>query len=142
MHGGGFATSADSLDPAGDFVFRTRAQWRFRDADRRTEQAIWLLRRLPYGEYLRTAHWSRVRDLALERARFACAICPARQRLQVHHRSYARRGFEQPEDVVVLCAECHGRHHENLIAARMASYTPRRAPLVHASSIRWVMKGA
>jgi 5-methylcytosine-specific restriction endonuclease McrA len=123
-------------------VFRTRSQGRFRDADRRTEQAIWFLRRLPYREYLRTAHWHRVRELALERARCVCALCPATDRLQVHHRNYARRGFEQPEDVIVLCEDCHGRHHATLAASRMAAYTPQRAPLVSASSIRWLMKGA
>jgi 5-methylcytosine-specific restriction endonuclease McrA len=122
-------------------VFKTRGQWCFRDADLRTEQAIWLLRRLPYRDYLRTAHWSRVRDLALERDRFVCALCQATDRLQIHHRSYVRKGFEQPEDVVVPCEDCHGRHPEALVAARMESYTPRRAPLVPASSIRWLIKG-
>lgn len=106
------------------------------------ERAIWVLRRLPYRDYLRTAHWSRIRELALERARFACSLCPATDRLQVHHRTYVRKGFEQPEDVIVLCADCHGRHHETLTAARVASYTLPRAPLVPASSIRWLTKGA
>jgi 5-methylcytosine-specific restriction endonuclease McrA len=81
------------------------------ETNRRVESAITALQRLPYREYLRTAHWQRVRLLALERARHACALCPATDRLQVHHRSYARRGFEQPEDVIVLCDDCHARHH-------------------------------
>jgi 5-methylcytosine-specific restriction endonuclease McrA len=105
--------------------------------------AIQFLRRLPYREYLRTAHWERVRTLALERARQACALCPATRRLEVHHRSYARKGFEQPEDVIVPCTECHGRHHmAPRAAATLRDYTPTQAPLVPASSIRWALKGA
>ena len=112
--------------------------WRLIDTNRRVETAIAALRRLPYREYLRTAHWLRVRVLALERARHACALCPSTERLEVHHRSYQRRGFEQPEDVIVLCADCHSRHHrkERLDAIRAMDH----APLVPASSIRWVMK--
>jgi 5-methylcytosine-specific restriction endonuclease McrA len=107
---------------------------------------VWLgiraLRRLPYSEYLRTAHWDRVRTLALERARHACGLCPTTEQLQVHHRSYARKGFEQPEDLVVLCEECHRRHHRKiaLVSIRAMDHAPLKAPLVPASSIRWVMK--
>jgi 5-methylcytosine-specific restriction endonuclease McrA len=112
-------------------------------ADRRAELAIWLLRRLPYRDYLRTAHWTRIRALALERAHFACALCPATAGLEVHHRCYARKGFEQPEDLVVLCWDCHRRHHGTLtlLAGRENRYEPIRAPLIPASSIRWLMKG-
>lgn len=106
--------------------------------------SIAALRRLPYSQYLRTEHWFRVRSLALERARHECALCPANRDLQVHHRSYARKGFEQPEDVIVLCDECHRRHHAriSLSAVRAMDHEPLRAPLVPASSIRWLMKGA
>src|SRR4051812_40144247 len=103
--------------------------------DRRVETAIAALRRLPYREYLRTAHWQRVRVLALERARHACALCPAAERLEVHHRSYARKGFEQPEDVIVLCRHCHARHHGKPSLATVRG-VPLKAPLVPASSIR------
>ena len=89
---------------------------RVREVDRLTECAIWALRRLPYREYLQTAHWQRVRILALDRARNICSLCPATTRLHVHHRSYARLGFEQTEDLIVLCADCHARHHRRLAA--------------------------
>ena len=123
---------------------RNSRRWPTReDADRRTEYAIITLRRLPYREYLRTAHWGRVRALALERARDGCALCPAITTLQVHHRSYARKGFEQPENVAVLCDECHGRHHGTLAlaAVRAMDQPPLKASLP-VSSMRWMMRGA
>lgn len=89
----------------------------WRGVNRRAECAIAALRRLPYREYLATAHWQRIRAWALDRAPRGCALCPATTKLQVHHRSYARRGFEQPEDVIVLCDTCHQRHHRQLALA-------------------------
>jgi hypothetical protein len=70
------------------------------------------LRALPYDEYLRTDHWQRIRRDALEAAGYVCQGCFVRRvRLDVHHVSYARRGAEQPEDVLVLCRDCHGLAH-------------------------------
>lgn len=103
------------------------------------ELAIAALRRLPYRDYLRTNHWHRVRALALERARDRCALCPATRRLQVHHRSYARKGFEQPEDLIVLCERCHDRHHRTVIErdANLESAESAPGPLISATDIRW-----
>jgi hypothetical protein len=87
----------------------SRMTERLSTTDERMESAIVALRRLPYSEYLKTTHWRRVRQWALERARRACALCPTTRDLQVHHRSYARVGCEQPEDLLVLCRRCHER---------------------------------
>jgi hypothetical protein len=38
-----------------------------------------------------------------------------------HHPSYAARRFEQPDDVIVLCDDCHSRHYETSTAAKIAS---------------------
>src|SRR5690348_12707666 len=85
------------------------------DVDQLVERAITALRALPYADYLRTAHWQRVRALALERAGHACELCSATDRLEVHHRTYARLGFEWPSDVIALCADCHEEHHKSLV---------------------------
>lgn len=76
------------------------------------------LRRMPYVDYLRTEHWQTVRAGALARARYACQVCAATDRLHVHHRSYENRGNEGPEDVIVLCAGCHLLFHGNRELAR------------------------
>lgn len=75
------------------------------------------LRSLPYAAYLRTEHWRRVRADALRRAQNRCQLCNRSDSLQVHHRSYDRRGAERPSDVIVLCDPCHTRHHGHLRAA-------------------------
>ncbi len=71
------------------------------------------LRSLPYDDYLNTEHWQSVRQKALERDGHRCRVCNSTEQLNVHHRSYERRGFEEPEDVTTLCKECHQTFHEN-----------------------------
>jgi len=71
------------------------------------------LKWLPYGLYLRSPHWKRVRNAALERAHHRCQVCNAAGRLEVHHRTYDRRGQELLEDVTVLCRNCHETFHRN-----------------------------
>lgn len=75
------------------------------------------LARLPYRTYLRTDHWQRVRREALKHFANRCALCNSSKLLEVHHRTYERRGAERPADVIVLCDDCHGRHHGKLQAA-------------------------
>jgi hypothetical protein len=73
-----------------------------------------LLMIMPYDEYLKTAHWKLTREDALERAQQRCQVCNTDKRpLHVHHRSYERRGMELPEDLTVLCGNCHKLFHEN-----------------------------
>jgi hypothetical protein len=90
------------------------------------------LRTMPYEDYLRTAHWQMVSQAELQRAGYRCCLCNAagqdpRQPIQrtatgglliqahaelnVHHRTYERRGCELPDDVITLCRKCHERHH-------------------------------
>jgi hypothetical protein len=87
--------------------------------DQQLEGAIAALRRLPYAEYLKTTHWQRVRALALEAAAHACELCSAAESLEVHHRTYERLGFERPNDVIALCADCHRDHHKALLLRAM-----------------------
>lgn len=89
-----------------------RAHWE--GHDRRVEQRLAELdelRSMPYVDYLQTRHWQMVRQQALRRARWACQVCNAAARLDVHHRTYERVGCEEPADVIALCRPCHARHH-------------------------------
>jgi hypothetical protein len=85
--------------------------------DFRSPERIAELRAMPYGEYLQTPEWRRVRDLALRRAGFRCELphCRSKVGLQVHHRDYDRIGEEVPEDLTVLCGVCHDGWHHGLI---------------------------
>ena len=98
------------------------------DVDSVVEGAIATLRRMRYSEYLRTAHWERVRTVALEEAGHACELCGHADRLEVHHRTYERLGFERPGDLIALCSDCHRDHHKALVlrAIRASEAAPAR----------------
>ena len=104
------------------------------DVDRVVEDAITKLRRLPYREYLRTSHWRRVRELALEQAGHQCDLCGHMHDLEVHHRHYETIGLEQQRDVIVLCVDCHRDHHRALVlrAIRATEHEPERVTVEEA----------
>lgn len=86
----------------------------FDAADRFTEDVYMThMKTMPYQQYLGTNHWQIVRKHALEAAGNRCQICNSTRRLQVHHRTYDRRGNEALDDVIVLCSECHRLFHEH-----------------------------
>jgi hypothetical protein len=67
---------------------------------------------MPYREYLRTPEWQRRREEALQRAGHRCQLNTRHtDNLEVHHNTYERRGNEAPGDLIVLCDQCHARHH-------------------------------
>jgi hypothetical protein len=68
--------------------------------------------KMPYTEYLQSHWWQGVRHYALLRADYRCQICNSSDRLEVHHRTYERRGGEDYRDVIALCHNCHERFHK------------------------------
>jgi hypothetical protein len=52
-------------------------------------------------------HWHWVRAQCLERDRWRCVTCFRSQNLEMHHRTYARFGFEEVSDLYTLCNSCH-----------------------------------
>ena len=66
---------------------------------------------LSYQEYLSTPHWKRVRKEALKRAGYKCQLCNSESPLHVHHRTYERLGYEEPGDIIALCAKHHKQFH-------------------------------
>ncbi len=70
------------------------------------------LRDLPYLEYLQSDHWRDVRRDAYRRAGGRCQVCGATRALECHHNNYAHLGNERPEDVIILCRDCHRLFHE------------------------------
>ena len=73
-----------------------------------------------YAEYLESPWWLAVRRAALELAGYTCRGCGYRRfpyklgggkRLEVNHLNYTRLGAERPEDVEVLCEDCHHSYH-------------------------------
>lgn len=86
--------------------------WADRAAERANErEQIQKLKTMPYKEYLQSEHWQKFRKRALKYFGFKCQLCNAGGVLNVHHRTYERRGEEQYKDVIVLCSACHSRFH-------------------------------
>jgi len=69
------------------------------------------LKSMDYKIYLKTDGWQRKRLDAIENARGVCEICGSGVDIQVHHKTYERRGEELPEDLIVLCEQCHKKEH-------------------------------
>lgn len=73
------------------------------------------LMRMPYKEYLQTPVWQQRREVHLKKAHYRCQVCNSADKiLDVHHRTYERRGNELPSDLTVLCRDCHYLFHDKL----------------------------
>jgi hypothetical protein len=73
------------------------------------------LRQMPYEDYLKSPEWQVKRQQSLRRAGFRCYLCNiANTTLDVYHRTYERRGDEYNSDLIVLCRDCHSKHHEKI----------------------------
>jgi hypothetical protein len=79
-----------------------------------TQRAAFL-RTMPYEEYLKTPEWEEKRLAVLARDDHRCRNCNGQDTLNVHHRTYARRGNEDPNDLTTLCERCHKQFHQEVI---------------------------
>lgn len=79
-----------------------------------TMQRIRQLVQMPYGDYLKTDEWKAKRDATVERDGGRCRLCYSEKNLQVHHRTYSRRGNEDLNDLTTLCKECHEHFHSRV----------------------------
>lgn len=63
-----------------------------------------------YDEYIHSLKWRQKAAAALERAGHKCQRCgytKFSKRLEVHHKTYDHFKHERPEDLEVVCKECH-----------------------------------
>jgi 5-methylcytosine-specific restriction endonuclease McrA len=88
------------------------------------ETILKLFFQVDYKQYLQSTAWAHKRQNALTRAYNRCQVCNSQDRLEVHHRTYERLGFEKNEDLTVLCHKCHTAFHKG---GRMPTRTtPKR----------------
>lgn len=77
------------------------------------------LRTMPYRDYLETPEWKERRSEHIYASRGRCQICNTNALpLNVHHRTYERRGEEYFKDLITLCQSCHTLFHKNGKLAR------------------------
>ena len=63
-------------------------------------------------EYYKSPGWQRRRLEAMQYADFRCQLCNAKDKqLHVHHRTYDSFKDEPPNDLIVLCEDCHAKFH-------------------------------
>lgn len=116
------------------------SSWKY-DADAAREARIALVERqrriestaphlLAYDEFLDSLYWVCLSDWMKYQVNYHCQSCGKRPKvnygprasllpsqgrgLNVHHKTYAHRGFEYPDhldDLEVLCRSCHSRRH-------------------------------
>ena len=65
-----------------------------------------------------TPEWNAIRLIVLEKNQGQCQICRHGSDTHVHHSNYDRLGQEETTDLIVLCAECHKRHHSHIKKAK------------------------
>jgi len=65
-----------------------------------------------YQTYLKSDHWKSTRRLMYQKRAAHCKVCFSTDQLQVHHKTYQRKGSERLNDLCFLCDGCHGRVHK------------------------------
>ena len=80
-----------------------------------------------YHTYIASREWRQnpVRLAELEASGFRCRLCNGDgtdSALEVHHRTYANLGNEQPNDLTTLCRRCHRLFTDHF---RRLRYAPR-----------------
>jgi hypothetical protein len=50
-----------------------------------------------------------------------CQVCNSPHNPEVHHRTYKRLGDERPNDLIVLCSDCHAVFHGRIGAFNASS---------------------
>jgi 5-methylcytosine-specific restriction endonuclease McrA len=72
--------------------------------------------------YLQSIRWRQIRVDYLRRVGWKCERCHVRASRIVHHLNYDRLYYEQPEDLIALCNECHAAMHDRPKAANDNQY--------------------
>lgn len=66
-----------------------------------------------YHLYLQTPEWEVKRRAMLWLSNYSCKLCDNKNYpFHVHHRTYQNIGKEIPDDLIVLCQNCHETFHE------------------------------
>lgn len=63
-----------------------------------------------YDQYIASKEWKSFRDSILAE-RKECKSCGSSQKLHLHHKHYRNFKQETPDDVEVLCFDCHNKFH-------------------------------
>lgn len=65
-----------------------------------------------YLLYLTSDHWKQFRQQMIFTSGKVCQVCSQRRHIEIHHLNYYCLGKETPQDVIILCRQCHQRVHD------------------------------
>jgi hypothetical protein len=72
--------------------------------------------RFDYKAYLNSKEWKTLRKSLIEERGGYCERCGSKDKsFHIHHLTYDRIGQELPEDLQVLCKDCHKNEHDGRI---------------------------
>lgn len=80
--------------------------------------------KIDYYEYIKSQEWREKAEEAKARAGNRCQVCNrsrAEVQLDAHHRTYDRLGNERPEDITVLCRDCHQIYEDKKKTSRAST---------------------
>lgn len=89
--------------------------------------------RVQYDEYIQSEFWAIKVKAAKRSANYRCQICNRSEEetiLDGHHRTYERLGKELPQDITILCRDCHELYtrHSRLAKFGHASIVKQKSP--------------
>ena len=64
-----------------------------------------------YDEYINSKEWQVRRENFYSKHGKVCRCCGSTENIDLHHLNYNRLGYEEDEDLVPLCRDCHGVIH-------------------------------
>ena len=98
-------------DACREAVIAERDAWR-EQVRRAQSERLHQLKTMPYPQYLASEEWKARRKRHLRSVGYRCQVCNAQGVvLDVHHRTYLRRGEEHYTDLLALCRTCHDLFH-------------------------------
>ncbi len=70
-------------------------------------------RKKEYRSYLKSFEWNQIKEELFSVRGKVCEECTSTKRIEVHHLTYENIFNEEPEDLMILCRECHKKQHQD-----------------------------
>ncbi len=93
-----------------DFIQELKAKESKKALKSSAQKSKYTQKKVNYNRYIKSQAWREKAEEAKAQAGNRCQVCNrsrAEVQLDAHHRTYKRLGNELPEDITVLCRECH-----------------------------------
>ena len=85
---------------------------------------------IDYNEYMLSPEWKEKRIAVAQREDHVCQMCGQKVlvKYHIHHKTYARFGHEDLNDLMFLCEQCHSKLHRDKDKANGVVRKPIQRP--------------